>query len=291
MGLLDVVVSAFYAKRQAAIAEAAGRTAARASLREAHDPYVSALTNARDEHRDEIRSLARGAAGELSEIARIVGEYDYAPRSGCELGHQILNASRCVCLAFMGQLAWQTGPNIRFRVHGMRWVEHDLRDSTRTADLSAEFFYRQYRANPNACQELGLLSNREFCATVNDVRRRISSPKAGELLIRVHRHVEPLRRCHADVVASTTPTLKRLESLLRRNELEQFPLEYSPNLEREFKRWVTTVATLGELRIPAVADERVEGGANAASLLIYLCTILHMMCSFEGWGWTGRNER
>ncbi|HCI13521.1 MAG: hypothetical protein A2063_01565 [Gallionellales bacterium GWA2_60_142] len=288
IAIIVAIASAYYAKRQSDLSRIALRNDYRAHLSDKHEKYRAALKQVNDKHKKEISHLSEEAGNTLTLIVDTFDQYDIGEHELRYLRHLVHECSEMVYYAFKGQLGWQSGLNMSHRFFQIAQVENRLEPKSNYFNQEESFrsaFKSRYLNDPNAYQEMDLLSDPYFCKLVDQIKTRVDSARRGELLLEVHKIFEPFNTLFNDLKPRINESANDLEVMLEESDLEHFKLHESPQLLERLRYKQATLETLSHLWIHEIKREDADRYSNYVSWCISTCAMLHAIQGFHSWGW------
>ncbi|CAG9241759.1 conserved hypothetical protein [Burkholderia diffusa] len=286
--LVASAISALYAKRQSEWAKISSTNDYRTQLSEQHARYRLVLAEVRRRHKPDLSQLSESAASALTKIINRADDLDNRIEGSCaHLRHVLHECSEMAFYAFRGQLAWQTGLNITWRISHLTSVEDNLEPDTdyfSKGDAQASF-RRRYWEDPNAMLETDLKHDRRFCNLVSQLKSRINPESRIDFLVGIQEDLAAFRTTHETSRAGFCQSVEQLDEMLEEGKIEHFPLEESPQLYNAIQRQKTVLDTLSNLSIPLIELEDAVHYRNYVSIAVHACTVLHAISRVHSWGW------
>lgn len=295
VALLVSIYSLYYskgqadsAKRQMQVALSSLKNDYRAKLSEHHEKYRALLSENMTAHRSNLRELSRKASAALNHCIDVFDDLDEKRgKAKRPLRHLIHEASEMVFYAFKGQMNWQTGLNLAFRLRYFSRIEEHLepmqdRSSKRDFRNDSRKLYFQDRS---FAQERMLPEDAHFCALIEEMRQRISPNNGGKLLVKENQCIAPVKLLWDSLKEDFGRSHENLENALKENELEQFGLPESSRLSEKYGQWSATLDILVQLNFLCVDDGFADKYSNYISICLYNCALLHALVDVESWGW------
>lgn len=286
IAILISIGSAYYAKKQSEYARFSSSNDYRAHLSDNHKKYQEVLQEIKKRHEKDLSDLKRSAGETLSQIVRVIDEYDIA-REGRPLRHLVDEAGEMAYFTVKGQFGWQTGLNISHRFYIFRRVEELLNPSM---NISGNEYYREkirklYFSNKNTYLESAILKDYYFSDLVRRAKSRIDPKRTAELLIRVQKIFQSFSDQYSELKSRVLHTSEELEGILRDGEKEHFSLTESPHIYEAMRHARATFDVLGHLTIPDIKEEHAHHLDNYTSHCIYTCALLYAIQGIPCWGW------
>ena len=286
--LVASAISALYAKRQSEWAKISSTNDYRTQLSEQHARYRLVLAEVRRRHKPDLSQLSESAASALTKIINRADDLDNRIEGSCaHLRHVLHECSEMAFYAFRGQLAWQTGLNITWRISHLTSVEDNLEPDTdyfSKGDAQASF-RRRYWEDPNAMLEIDLKHDRRFCNLVSQLKSRINPESRIDFLVGIQEDLAAFRATHETSRTGFCQSVEQLDEMLEEGKIEHFRLEESPQLYNAIQRQKTVLDTLSNLSIPLIELEDAVHYRNYVSIAVHACTVLHAISRVHSWGW------